>query len=95
MEQNGIEYTFHDYRKQGVPQDVLSEALTELGWENVLNKRGTTYRQLSDEQKTNLSASTAQELLIENPAMIKRPLLVTDNAMHLGFKPAQYEEIFS
>ena len=95
LTQHDISFTFHDYRKQGVPQDVLSEALTELGWENVLNKRGTTYRQLSDEQKANLSASTALALLIENPAMIKRPLLVTNNAMHLGFKPAQYEEIFS
>ena len=85
LTQHDISFTFHDYRKQGVPQDVLSEALNELGWENVLNKRGTTYRQLSDEQKANLSASTALELLIENPAMIKRPLLVTDNAMHLGF----------
>ena len=95
LTQHDISFTFHDYRKQGVPQDVLAEALNELGWENVLNKRGTTYRQLSDEQKANLSASTALELLIENPAMIKRPLLVTDNTMHLGFKPAQYEEIFS
>lgn len=95
LTQHDISFTFHDYRKQGVPQDVLAEALNELGWENVLNKRGTTYRQLSDEQKANLSASTALELLIENPAMIKRPLLVTDNTMHLGFKPAQYEEIFN
>ena len=95
LTQHDISFTFHDYRKQGVPQDVLAEALNELGWENVLNKRGTTYRQLSDEQKANLSASTALELLIENPAMIKRPLLVTDNTMHLGFKPAQYEEFFN
>ena len=95
LTQHDISFTFHDYRKQGVPQEVLSEALNELGWENVLNKRGTTYRQLSDEQKANLSASTALELLIENPAMIKRPLLVANNTMHLGFKPAQYEEFFN
>lgn len=90
-----ISFTFHDYRKQGVPQDVLTQAVSELGWENVLNKRGMTYRQLSDDQKATLSAATAVALLTEHPAMIKRPLLVADEKMHLGFKPAQYEEIFS
>ncbi|WP_296053152.1 ArsC family reductase [uncultured Alteromonas sp.] len=94
LTQHDISFTFHDYRKQGVPQDVLTSAVSELGWENVINKRGTTYRQLSDEQKEQLSADTAVTLITEHPAMIKRPLLVTDNGMHLGFKPAQYEEIF-
>lgn len=94
LTEHDIPFTFHDYRKQGVPQEVISQAVAELGWENVLNKRGTTFRQLSDEDKAALAEASAVPLLCEHPAMIKRPLLVTDATMHLGFKPAQYEEIF-
>lgn len=90
-----VKFEFHDYRKQGVPQDTLQQALTALGWEALLNKRGTTYRQLSDEQKASVSADTALALLTEYPAMIKRPLLQVEQDFHVGFKAAQYEEIFA
>ncbi|BBO28329.1 arsenate reductase [Alteromonas sp. I4] len=95
LAEKNLEFTFHDYRKQGVPQDTLQQALDVLGWEALLNKRGTTYRQLSDEQKASVSADTALALLIEHPAMIKRPLLQVEQNFHVGFKAAQYEEIFA
>ena len=66
-----------------------------LGWENVLNKRGTTYRQLSNEQKANLTAATALELLSEYPAMIKRPILDIDGKLVLGFKADSYAALFA
>ncbi|MCG7564505.1 MULTISPECIES: ArsC family reductase [Pseudoalteromonas] len=95
LEQNDINYTFHDYRKDGLDAQMLAEFVAALGWENVLNKRGTTYRGLSDEDKQNLDADSAQTHMLAAPAMIKRPILLHAGQYHLGFKAPQYQEIFS
>ena len=94
LTQHNIDYTFHDYRKDGVSEDLVTHFCNSLDWEKVLNKRGTTYRALSDEVKSKLDKATAIEQLIESPAMIKRPILDIDGVLHLGFKAAQYDEIF-
>ncbi|GAB3534688.1 ArsC family reductase [Photobacterium alginatilyticum] len=94
LEAENIEYRFHDYRTDGLDQAMLEAFEAQLGWEAMVNKRGTTYRQLSDEQKAGLNRETALTLMLEYPAMIKRPLLVHNESYHLGFKPAQYQEIF-
>ncbi|MCW1717650.1 ArsC family reductase [Pseudoalteromonas sp. A3] len=91
---NNIDFTFHDYRKDGVNEQLVSEFAEHIDWEQLVNKRGTTYRALCDEQKQNLSKDNAITLLVEQPAMIKRPVLVNNNSYHLGFKAAQYDEIF-
>ncbi len=95
LEAQGVNYQFHDYRKDGIDVALVSEFCQALGWENVLNKRGTTFRQLSQEQKDTLNADTAIALLVEQPAMIKRPLLRVDGDLHLGFKAEQYASLFS
>ncbi|WP_252097715.1 ArsC family reductase [Pseudoalteromonas sp. NBT06-2] len=95
LETNGIAFEFHDYRVQGLTNEMLVEFEAALGWELLLNKRGTTYRQLTQEQKEGLNKQSALELLLEFPAMIKRPLLVHNNASHLAFKDLQYKEIFN
>ncbi|WP_260259551.1 ArsC family reductase [Vibrio intestinalis] len=95
LEAEGVEFEFHDYRKQGVDNAMVSEFCQALGWELVLNKRGTTYRQLSQEQKDGLNQETAIELLVEQPAMIKRPILLVDGQYHIGFKADQYAAIFA
>ncbi|WP_218309465.1 ArsC family reductase [Alteromonas antoniana] len=95
LEANDIAFQFHDYRKDGVDADWLEQAAEALGWENLLNKRGTTYRQLSEEQKAGMDQTKALALLREYPAMIKRPVLEHNSSLHLGFKPGQYEDIFS
>ena len=95
LEANGIEYTFHDHRVDGLDKEQLQAWCATLGWEQVLNKRGTTYRQLTDEQKATLSETTVIELLLEFPAMIKRPLLDVDGALTLGFKADNYATIYS
>ncbi len=94
LEANNIEFSFHDYRVDGLDEQWLKQAVAELGWENVLNKRGTTYRQLEQEIKDNLNEQVAIEQMLLAPAMIKRPILVTNNQFHLGFKDAEYQEIF-
>ncbi|MCZ4295642.1 ArsC family reductase [Vibrio sinaloensis] len=95
LEAEGMEYHFHDYRKQGIDKAMVETFCQQLGWENVVNKRGTTFRQLSQEQKDNLDQHSAIELLVEQPAMIKRPILVANGTYHLGFKADQYAAIFS
>lgn len=95
LDKQGIEYRFHDYRADGLDRSLLEAFEAELGWEALLNKRGTTFRQLSDEQKNTLNRDSALTLMLEQPAMIKRPLLVHNQSYHLGFKPDQYQAIFA
>jgi Spx/MgsR family transcriptional regulator len=92
---NNQEFTFHDYRKDGISAELVNEFSAHIDWQDLVNKRGTTYRQLSDEQKQNLDKESALALLVEQPAMIKRPVLVHNGQYHLGFKAAQYDEIFA
>lgn len=89
-----VEFEFHDYRKQGINQELVADFCQRFGWEQVLNKRGTTYRQLSEEQKANLDETTAISLLVEHPAMIKRPILISPSSALIGFKAEQYTTFF-
>ncbi len=95
LEAEGIAYEFHDYRKQGVDAALVTEFCDALSWEVVLNKRGTTFRQLTQEQKDSLNQENAIKLLVENPAMIKRPILKVNDQLHIGFKADQYTTIFN
>ncbi|CAM4170450.1 ArsC family reductase [Pseudoalteromonas byunsanensis] len=95
LSDNHIEFTFHDYRKEGISPELIDVFFEHLGWENVLNKRGTTYRALSDEQKNNLNEQNAKQILLDAPAMIKRPIILHNDNYHLGFKKEQYVEIFA
>ncbi|WP_137167352.1 ArsC family reductase [Salinimonas lutimaris] len=95
LEQQDVEYTFHDYRKDGLDRAWLEQTELALGWETMVNKRGTTYRQLDDEVKAGLSQQSALDLMQEYPAMIKRPILQHNGLWYVGFKSAEYEEIFA
>jgi Spx/MgsR family transcriptional regulator len=95
LEAHSIEYQFHDYRKDGLSESWLIDTEKELGWEKMLNKRGTTYRQLSDEQKNTLNKESALALLLEYPAMIKRPILLAKGSLTVGFSDNDYARIFS
>lgn len=95
LNDNEISFDFHDYRKQGIDADWLTAAEAQLGWEQLVNKRGTTYRQLDEQQKSTLNRESALAILIEMPSMIKRPILQCDNTFHIAFKPQQYSDIFA
>lgn len=95
LSEQNVEFDFHDYRKQGVDSEMITQFCQALGWENVVNKRGTTFRQLSQEQKDGLNEQSAISLLAEQPAMIKRPILLVDGQYHLGFKADQYAAVFA
>ena len=91
----GIEYQFHDYRKDGLNQAQLEQWADELDWQQLLNRRGTTWRQLADEQKNTITRDLAIQLMLEYPAMIKRPLLDMGTSRVLGFSTDRYQELFS
>lgn len=95
LEQHQIDYDFHDYRKDGLEQSLLEQWCDELGWENLLNRRGTTWRKLPDSDKENITQQKAIELMLAQPAMIKRPLLDTEDQRILGFNASTYQQIFN
>jgi Spx/MgsR family transcriptional regulator len=94
LEANELDYQFHNYRKDGISEQMVRQFCEQLGWEQVVNKRGTTYRQLTQEQKDSLNQETAISLLVEHSAMIKRPILDVDGTLHIGFKAEQYQQVF-
>lgn len=85
LEAQGIDYVFHDYKKQGVPDDHLKAWITDKGWEPILNKRGTTFRKLPDGDKQDIDPAKAEALLIANPSMIKRPVAEYPGGLLVGF----------
>ena len=95
LTEHDLDYTFHDYRKDGVPKTALKKWCAELGWEKVLNRRGTTWRKLDEKTKSSINQSKALQLMQEHPAMIKRPLLVDGDDLILGFKAENYSEHFN
>lgn len=94
LDDAGISYRFHDFRKDGLDDDLVQGWIDELGWEKLLNKAGTTFRKLPDDQKSGLDAVKAKALMLEQPAMIKRPVLDANGARGVGFKPDDYAARF-
>jgi Spx/MgsR family transcriptional regulator len=94
LNDHNVEFIFHDYKKEAVDETVLNLAIKQHGWEKVINRRGTTWRNLCDERKFSIDAKIAVQIAIENPSIIKRPLLIRNEAIHLGFKNDVYSSIF-
>ena len=94
LSEQAIDYQFHDYRRDGLDADLLTRWAAELGWEALLNRRGTTWRKLPEAERDGIDAERAIALMLEHPAMIKRPLLDTGDHRQLGFDPQQYRDLF-
>ena len=92
LDNHGVDYTFHDYKKAGADRQQLERWCQQLGWETVLNRAGTTFRKLPEENKEGLNAAKAIKLMLEQPSMIKRPVLDTGKRLLVGFKPETYAE---
>lgn len=100
LDANSIDFEFHDYRKQGISSELVLTFAEALGWDIIINKRGTTYRNLSEAQKNLLTdaenkASGAAALLAENEAILKRPILLHNDNYYAGFKDVKYQEYFA
>ena len=90
LDAKGVAYAFHDYKTQGIAPEALAGWVRELGWEAVLNRAGTTFRKLPDEQKQGLTEKKAIALMLAQPSMIKRPVLDLGPRRLVGFSPESY-----
>lgn len=94
LEGHGIEYAFHDYKKQGVDRAKLEAWVREHGWEAILNRSGMTFRKLDAKLTQDLDAKKAVALMMEYPSAIKRPIVVDGKRTVVGFKPEAYGAAF-
>ncbi len=93
LDEKGVEYAYHDYRKDGIDEAMVSGFVAELGLDKVLNTRGTTWRKLPEEVKDTLDDADAIKLLAENEAMIKRPIFDLGERLFIGFSKKDQEEL--
>jgi arsenate reductase len=94
LDERGIDYDFHDYKKAGLDESQLRGWVAELGWETLLNKRGQMWRKLDPAVRDGLDEAGAIAVMLQTPSIIRRPLLDTGSARHVGFSEDQYQDIF-
>ncbi len=96
LDAQGLEYDFHDYRKEGVDPAALERWADRCGWEVLLNRRGTTFRKLDDADKEGIDRHKAVTLMREHPSLIKRPVAETDDGdrVLVGFTASEWENMF-
>jgi arsenate reductase len=90
LDGHGVAYDFHDYKTAGIARDRLARWSAEVGWETLLNRAGTTFRKLPDADKDGLTEKKAMALMLEQPSMIKRPVLELGGRIVVGFRPEVY-----
>jgi arsenate reductase (glutaredoxin) len=93
LEQAGIEYAFHDYKKTPPTAILLQAWCKAFGYETLVNQRGTTWKKLPDTDKLGLDEERAIALMCQHPSLIKRPVLETPDTRIVGFDPVQYEAL--
>ena len=96
LDEQQVAYRFHDYRTDGLDRALLERFIAELGWQPLLNTRGTTWRKLDEATRAGIdNADAAAALMLEMPAIVKRPLLCAPGKpMLLGFSDSSYQRYF-
>ena len=94
LTENNIPFEFHDYKKEGISESKIQEWLTQKPWDILINKAGTTWKKLSEEEKAT-DETSATQLMIAKPSMIKRPIIENDKIVVMGFKADDYQQLFS
>jgi len=92
LESHDVAYRFHDYRAEGLEANRLNGWVGKVGWEVLLNKASTTFRELSEKEKQSLDEKKAKALMLAKPTMIKRPVLEVGDRILVGFKSDVYEQ---
>ena len=95
LETHNIEHQLYDFKKQPLTSELLTEFVSQSDWTLLLNKRSTTFRNLPDEIKNNLTGEVMFSIVLEQPTLLKRPLLPLDGQLNLGFKAEQYQVLFN
>ncbi len=93
LDTNSVPYTFHDFRADGITKTLVNNFLKQVDIEMLINKRGTTWRKLSDEEKEIKTKAQAVALMVENPTIIKRPILDVHKEIVAGFSEDNYKSI--
>ena len=91
LDGHGVAYGFHDYKTAGIDRAHLESWTKVVGWETLLNRAGTTFRKLPDADKQGIDEARAIDLMLAQPSMIKRPVLVRGEQLLVGFKPDVYD----
>ena len=91
LDARGVAYAFHDYKTAGIERGMLEDWVREVGWETLLNRTGTTFRKLAEKATDGLTERNAIALMLDQPSMIKRPVLDVGDRLFVGFKPELYE----
>ncbi|MBT3042084.1 MAG: ArsC family reductase [Candidatus Thiodiazotropha sp. (ex Codakia orbicularis)] len=95
LDEHGITYQFHNYKKVGVDEKLLRQWVDRVGWEALLNRRGMMWRRLDDSVKAEINEESAIRVMLETPSIIKRPVLETDKTLNVGFTEEAYSKLFS
>lgn len=90
LDSHGVAFTFRDYKVAGVDPALLDRWCEQVGWERLLNRSGSTFRRLPDAQRCELDAPRARQLMLAQPSMIRRPVLVAGAQLLVGFDPDRY-----
>lgn len=94
LTRNNIEFQFHDFRKDGLTVAKIRQWMKAVDWETLLNRRGTTWRKLSETTKTSITKTRAQKLMAEQPTLIKRPVVENGKHITVGFSQDSFTEFF-
>ena len=94
LDSNNIDYQFHDFRKDGLTQTKVKQWSGQVDWETLLNRRGTTWRKLSDQEKESINKTNAIKLMTEQPTLIKRPVIEYRKKVLVGFSEDVYQQTF-
>ena len=94
LQSQSIDFRFHDFRKDGIDENLVSQWIAAVGESVLLNRRGTTWRKLSTADQALAESDRLSELLVQHPTLIKRPVLVTGSQVQVGFKEAEYQQLF-
>lgn len=94
LDKKGVDYAFHDYKTAGIDKDKLATWAKKVGWETLLNKAGTTFKKLPEQDKEGLTEGKAIKLMLAQPSMIKRPVLeIGGGKILVDFKPEDYAKV--
>jgi Spx/MgsR family transcriptional regulator len=93
LDDQQVDYAFHDFRADGLSRQQVEQWVGELGWETLVNKRSTTWKGLDSATRDSLNDDSVVDIILENPTLIKRPLLDTGSSRHVGFKADHYAEL--
>lgn len=94
LDSHKIAYDFHDYKKVGADKDVIANAIKQLGWEDVINRKGTTWRALPETTRDKMTAATALKAALDNPSLVKRPLVFDGKTYRIGFDADTFKKAF-